>query len=274
MQVYRELRVLTARPTVEDERRVPHRLFGVLSVREPCSAGRWRSLAQAEVERCQAENQLPIVVGGTGLYLKALTDGIAPLPPVAWEWRARAARLWHGLGAAGFRAILAAADPEADQRLPLSDRQRRMRAWEVAAATGRSLCEWQSLKPVVSACRFATVLLMPPRETLYAALDARFEAMLAAGAVDEVAALGDLERSLPAAKAVGVRELRSYLQGEYSLAVASEQARRSTRQFAKRQMTWLKHQVNGNYVVRQQYSERLKAELFSFIRQLLLTDAG
>ena len=274
MQVYRELRILTARPTPEDEARVPHRLFGVLSARDPCSAGRWRDLARAAIDDARARGRLPIVVGGTGLYLRALMRGLADIPAVPDAVRREAEDRHRLLGGAGFRAELAALDPAAAVRLPAGDTQRLIRAWEVVRATGRTLAEWQrKAAPPPHPGPVATVLLLPPRDRLYAALDARFERMLAAGAVAEAAAAAvrDLPPNLPAMKAVGVRQLVAHLRGETSLSEACASAKRETRRYAKRQLTWLRHQIHGDLVFCEQFSESLRPKLFSFIRRFLLT---
>lgn len=275
MQVYRELRVLTARPSPEDEVRVPHRLFGVLPAAERCSAGRWLGLAQAEIDAAWSAGPLPIVVGGTGLYLKALAEGLAEVPPVPAEIRAEAEALYARLGGETFRRELARLDPAGAARLPATDRQRLLRAYEVVRATGRPLHEWQrgSSAAPVSGGRIATVVLLPPRRSLYAAIDARLDAMLAHGAVDEVRALLalDLDASLPAMKAVGVPEIRAYLRGETSLDQAATAAKQATRRFAKRQFTWLRHQLRADFVVNEQYSERILPGIFAFIRRQILT---
>ena len=275
MQVYRELRVLTARPTDGDEARVPHRLFGALPVTEACSAGRWLGMARAEIDAARGAGRLPILVGGTGLYLKALTDGLAPVPGIPQGIRSAARRLHARLGGEAFRAELAKVDAEAARRLEAGDSQRLIRAFEVVRATGRPLADWQRQGaggPATDA-RFATIVLAPPRDALYAAIDARLDTMIEEGALDEVAALDrlGLDAGLPAAKAVGVPELRRHLRGEITLDEALESAKRASRNFAKRQLTWLRHQMPGAHGVSAQYSESLRPEIFSFICQFLLT---
>lgn len=273
MQIYRELRVLTARPSPADEARVPHRLYGVLSATERCSAGRWLAMARAAIGDVRAEGRLPIVVGGTGLYLRALTQGLAPVPAISAEVRAEAAAVWAQLGGDGFRAELAARDPDAAARWPASDRQRLQRAWEVVRATGRPLAEWQRTGTAPAAGQCVTLVLLPPREILYPALDARFLRMVQAGALEEVRELlaMRLDPSLPAMKAVGVRELAAHITGEQTLLAATAATQQATRRFAKRQMTWLRHQVSGDLVLPAQYSERIRQEMFAFIRRRLLT---
>jgi tRNA dimethylallyltransferase len=197
------------------------------------------------------------------------------VPPVPARIRNQARALHGQLGGERFRKELARIDAEAAARLHAGDAQRLIRAYEVAMATGRPLAEWQRQAPQgpTILARFATIILLPPRSQLYARLDARFEAMMAAGALEEVRnllALG-LDPAFPAMKAVGVRELASYLHGRASLAEAVGQAQQATRQFAKRQMTWIRHQMIGSLTEFQQYSERLQTNIFSFIRQFLLT---
>ena len=275
MQVYRELRVLTARPSEADEVRVPHRLYGVLTAREACSAGHWSGLAAAEINAALSADRLPIVVGGTGLYLKALVEGLAPIPAVPAKVRAAALSLHADLGGAAFREALAAVDPVMAARLPAGDTQRLVRAWEVAAATGRPLSDWQREAPQrpVAGVRFATLVLDPPREALNRAIDGRLEAMLAEGAIAEVHSLLDLslDPSLPAMKAVGVKELAAYARGRCVLESAAAAAKGATRRFAKRQRTWIRHRISADIVASEQYSERIGVRIFRFIRQFLLT---
>jgi len=273
MQVYRELRVLTARPTPADEAKVPHRLFGVRAAAEPCSAGRWLRLAVSEIEAAHAAERLPIVVGGTGLYLKALLEGLAEVPEIP-EAVTREARALHvRLGGVAFRETLAALDPDAAGRLSASDSQRLIRAYAVARATDRPLADWQRMSapgPALNA-RFAVIVLSPPRAALNAALDARFDAMMAEGALDEVRALLalGLDPMLPALKAVGVPELRRFLDGDGSLAEAVAAAKGATRNFAKRQMTWLRHQIIADKVHPARYGPEARAEIVDFVHRVV-----
>ena len=275
MQVYRELRVLTARPGLDEICRVPHYLYGVLPATEVCSAGRWLELATGAIAEVRAMGRLPVVVGGTGLYLRALMEGLSPIPEVPEPARAEARRLHGELGPEAFRRRLAEVDAGAAARLPAGDTQRLIRAYEVAVGTGRTLGAWQdeaAAEPAVPGW-FASIVLVPPRDALYAAVDARFQRMMERGALDEVGglmALG-LNADLPAMKAVGVRELAAVLRGEMELTRAIEAARRATRHYAKRQFTWLRHQLVGSMVIPAQYSERHQSEMFSFIRQFVLT---
>jgi tRNA dimethylallyltransferase len=273
MQVYREARILTARPGREDEVRVPHRLFGVLAADDPCSAGRWRAMAEAEVVAAETEGRLPVVVGGTGLYLEALLHGLAPVPPVPPAARQDARRLHAQLGGQRFREALIGRDP-ASARLAAGDRQRLLRAWEVLAATGVPLVDWQRRQAGGGrADTSLVVLLEPPRQRLYPALEARFERMLDHGGLEEAVALQalNLDPALPLLRAVGVRQLLDHLSGKTSLAEAVALAKQATRRYAKRQMTWFRHRLAGDLRICEQFSESLRPQIFSFIRLRLLT---
>src|SRR5690606_13100110 len=208
MQVYRELRILTARPTPEEEAAAPHRLYGVLSAAEACSAGRWRGWAVREIAAASATGSLPVVVGGTGLYLKALLEGLAPIPDTPAEVRERVRSRLREQGAAALFAELAERDPPTAERISPSDTQRILRGLEVLEATGEPLSVWQRRSPRADAREIRTLALVlaPPREAVYAACDARFDRMLEAGALDEVARLAAmrLPPDLPAMRAVGV----------------------------------------------------------------------
>jgi tRNA dimethylallyltransferase len=249
MQVYGDLRILTARPGADDERRAPHRLYGFLDAAERCSAGRWQALALAEIEAASAAGKRAVVVGGTGLYLRALIEGIAPVPDVPDDVRAAARERFAALGNRAFHAELAARDPEMARRLEPADRQRLMRAWEVLEATGRSLADWQREPAPPPGCDFTMIALTPDRDAVYAACDARLDAMVGAGVLDEVAALRkraereNLDPGLPLLKAVGYPELAAHLAGEQTLEAAVAAAQQQTRRYAKRQMTWLRHQL-------------------------------
>ena len=280
MQVYRELAVLTARPRGAVLETAPHRLYGVLSGAEPCSAGHWRALAMTEVREALAQGRLPILVGGTGLYLRSFEEGLSAVPEIPAEVRAAARATLAEIGPAALHAKLAAGDPEMAARLAPGDSQRVVRAWEVLQATGRSLAQWQAAAAEPAPFRFVKLCLMPPRAALYAACNRRLEAMLEEGALEEVERLLDLglDPGLPIMKAVGVPELAGFLRGSASLDDALGRAQQATRRYAKRQTTWLRHQFLGNdqtiMVIETQYSESLMPELFSKIRQILLTDPG
>jgi tRNA dimethylallyltransferase len=248
MQVYRELSILTARPDAAAEARVPHRLFGFLPASERCTAARWRTLALAEIGACQSVDRLPILVGGTGFYFKALIDGLAAIPPIPPEIRSRAHERRAAIGADAFHAELAMRDPGVAAQIASGDTQRVLRAWEVVEATGRALSDWQAQSPegLRAALDVFAVYLSPARAALYAGCDERFRRMVAAGAVREVCALHalGLDPSLPAMKALGVRELIRHLEGIATLEQAVVEAQHATRQYAKRQSTWFRHQMS------------------------------
>jgi tRNA dimethylallyltransferase len=268
MQVYRELAILTARPGPAELARAPHFLYGVLPANDPCSAARWRALALETIDAVAP--RLPIVVGGTGLYLRALLRGLAPLPPVPAAVRAAAAARRRALGPEAFHREVAARDPAMAARLPVGDTQRLIRAWEIFEATGRPWSAWLAApdQPPPSDLHFAVMVTAPPRAALYRAIDRRLAAMLEHGALDEVRALRDLDPALPIHKALGVRELARHLRGELDLADALAAAQQATRRYAKRQMTWLRHQLPGATWFDAQYSDQLDPEIFSFIRKM------
>ena len=273
-QVYRDLRILSARPEPEAERRVPHRLYGILDGSQRCSAGRWRAMALAEIAAARSAQRVPIVVGGTGLYLRALTGGIVDVPEIPDAVRSEALDRLRRLGAPAFHRDLAARDPVMAGRLQPTDSQRLIRAWEVVTATGRSLDAWQrSATEAGPAAVWA--LVMPDRPTLYAACNARFLAMVEAGAIDEVRALAarQLDPSLPVMKALGAPELRAFLAGTMGRDEAVARAQQSTRRYAKRQSTWLRTQVLGaaspppiEVVIQTQYSNSMRQEILSKFR--------
>jgi len=242
MQVYSELRLLSARPSAQDESRVAHRLYGHVSARERYSAGRYRDDAAQALADAQARERIPIFVGGTGLYFSVLLDGLSPIPQVPNDLRARTRERFKQLGAENFFADLAARDPETAAQLRASDTHRVLRAMDVLEATGRPLSAWQKFAgtPVLGKLRLATFVLAPPREVLYERIDKRFETMVAEGGLDEARALTDLDPTLPAAKALGLPQLFAHLASQMTLPEATAQAQRETRNYAKRQLTWFR----------------------------------
>ncbi|MGC8468302.1 MAG: tRNA (adenosine(37)-N6)-dimethylallyltransferase MiaA [Acetobacteraceae bacterium] len=243
MQCYRDLRLLTARPSPDDEAAQPHRLYGVRGAAETVNAAWWREAALAEMAAAHAAGRLPILCGGSGLYLAVLCQGIVAIPQIAPEVRAEARALLARLGAAGLHARLSAADPATAARLRPSDAQRLTRAWEVWRATRRGLAQWQEQPAQPAPWRFRALLIEPPREGLRAAIAARFAAMLAAGAVEEVRALlgRGLDPALPLMRAHGVPELAAHLHGEITLAEAAARAIAAQSRYIKRQATWFRH---------------------------------
>jgi tRNA dimethylallyltransferase len=273
MQIYRDLRILTARPDPVAEAGAPHRLYGFLDAAERGSAAQWRALALDEIAVATRAGRLPILVGGTGLYLRALEKGLAPVPEIPEQTRREAIDLYRLLGGVEFRERLAKLDPDGVRRLPPGDRQRLVRAWEVVRTTGRTLGSWQRGPHPSSPCRFLMILLMPPREALYAACEARFVRMIEAGALAEAAALAarGLDPDLPAMKALGVPELMRHLRDEMPLEAAIAAAQRATRQYAKRQMTWFRHQTTPGLTLDEQYSQDLLRRSADFVRASVLT---
>jgi tRNA dimethylallyltransferase len=277
LQVYAELKILTARPDDSAIKKAPHRLFGVLPASEAGSAAWWRDAALAEIAAAHAAGKYPILAGGTGLYLKTLIEGLSPVPTSDPEARAKATAIYNDIGGEAFRVLLAERDPVIAARLKPGDRQRLIRAWEVVEASGTPLSQWQAMpRNPGHGLEFTLVGLMPPRDALYARIDRRFETMLALGAVDEAArfeALG-LSPALPANKALGLPELRRHLKGEVDLAEATCSAQQASRNYAKRQMTWLRHQMPADkktagghirHVSFGELSERNLVEIMPFI---------
>jgi tRNA dimethylallyltransferase len=247
MQVYRDLRIITARPTPEEEARVTHRLYGHVDAAENFSVGRWCTEAADVLAATQREARVAIVVGGTGLYFKALTQGLAAVPPIPAQIRNEVRGRLASDGVEALHAELTRRDPAAAARLMPGDRARVTRALEVIRATGRSLLLWHeaNMPPGVDAALVAKVFLMPDRDELLRRIDARFDAMMAAGALDEVRALAarHLDPNLPAMKAHGVPWLIRHLNGEIALAAAIEGGKRDTRHYTKRQATWFRNQL-------------------------------
>jgi len=248
MQVYRDLHIITARPTPEEEARVPHRLYGHVDAAENFSVGRWCTEVANVLAAAKREARLAIVVvGGTGLYFSALTQGLAAVPPIPAQIRNEVRTRLATDGAEALHAELTRRDPVAAARLMPGDRARVTRALEVILATGRSILQWHesNMPACVDAALAAKVFLMPDRDALLRRIDARFDAMMAAGALGEVRALAGrrLDPNLPAMKAHGVPWLIRHLNGEMALAEAIEGGKRDTRQYTKRQATWFRNQL-------------------------------
>jgi len=247
MQVYRDLRVITARPTPEEERLVPHLLYGHVDAAENYSTGRWVTDAARTLKEVEAVGRMPIFVGGTGLYFRALLRGLSDIPPVPADMRARVRGEAAGIPAPDLHAQLANIDPATAAKLRPSDRQRVLRALEVFTATGRPLAEWQEKPgaPMIEPDEAAAVFLSVERKILWQRIDGRFDAMLESGALDEVKTLAarKLDAALPAMKAHGVPWLIRHLKGESSLEVAAAGGKADTRHYSKRQETWFRHQL-------------------------------
>lgn len=248
MQVYRDFRVLTARPTAEEEARAPHHLYGHIDAAELYSVGRWLDEALAAIAAIAARGRTPIVVGGTGLYFKALTQGLADIPAADAETRARLRARAAEAGAPALHGELSRVDPETAARLSPNDAPRILRALEVWETAGVSISALQAnTQPPLAPAQWAGLALTPERAALYAAIDARFEAMLASGALEEVRAFAarGLDPALPAMKAHGAPALMAHLRGALTLSEAAEIGKRDTRHYAKRQFTWIAGQMPG-----------------------------
>ncbi|MFA4993857.1 MAG: tRNA (adenosine(37)-N6)-dimethylallyltransferase MiaA [Bdellovibrionales bacterium] len=244
MQLYAGLPVLTAQPDAEDRAEIPHLLYEVTDAAEASSAGKWLVQARDAIEQTKAEGRTPIIVGGTGLYFDALMGGLADIPPIPDDARAKAAQLYNEWGEKKFRDELAKRDPESAARIARNDRQRLIRTYEVALHTGKSLGEWHKISQTPDQAYNAEFhLLLPPRDELYAACDKRFLKMIERGAIEEVKNFlkRSLPPTLPAMKILGVREIAAYLHGEKNLEESIAKAQQVTRNYAKRQMTWFRN---------------------------------
>ncbi|BAT59361.1 tRNA dimethylallyltransferase [Variibacter gotjawalensis] len=246
MQVYADLRVITARPTPDEEAQVPHVMYGWIDAAVNYSAGQWLRDAEQELETCRRDGVRPIIVGGTGLYFKLLTSGIAAIPPIPEEIRQSVRARIEREGSQALHAELAVGDPEAAARLHTSDGSRIVRAIEVLEATGRTLSDWQreNAPPILDGANTACVFVDCDRDDLAGRIGRRFDQMLEQGALDEVKALGErkLDPALPAMKAHGVPWLIKYFDGKISLADAASHGKLETLQYTKRQRTWARNQ--------------------------------
>ncbi|WP_293867277.1 tRNA (adenosine(37)-N6)-dimethylallyltransferase MiaA [uncultured Alsobacter sp.] len=249
MQVYRDLRIITARPTVEEESEAPHRLFGHVDACENHSVGRWLAEIGPVLEDLSGRGVVPIVTGGTGLYFRALTEGLSAIPPVPEDVRAAVRAASDGVPPEELHRDLAARDPQTAATLRPTDRQRIVRALEIFTATGRSLVSFHGGREgrVLDPQDCVRVFLAPEREGVYARIDSRFESMMSLGALEEVSALArrQLDPALPCMRAHGVPWLIRAIEGEMALPEAIERAKLDTRHYAKRQFTWFRHQAEG-----------------------------
>ncbi len=244
MQIYAGLPILTAQPSPEEQNEIPHMLYGTLDPVEGSSAGKWLGLAQQAIAEVVAAGRTPILAGGTGLYFRALLGGLADMPDIPDEVREATEKLYGEIGEEKFRAELWQLDQESALRLAPNDRQRSIRAYEVAKHTGKPIGEWQKRETTPPVYEIESYLLMPPREELYAACDKRFEKMIEQGAVEEAKALLDrnLDPALPSMKTIGLRKIGLYLKNETTLEEAIAKSQQMTRNYAKRQMTWFRNQ--------------------------------
>jgi tRNA dimethylallyltransferase len=265
LQIYRDLRLLTARPSVQDEARVPHHLYGTFDGAEGWSVGRWLRAVVPILSQIAARGRPAVVTGGTGLYFQALTRGLAHVPATPQAQRLQTQAQFEALGEAAFREALAMVDPAAAARIAAGDRQRLTRAMEVWASTGRPLSQWQAdTRPVLAEGSWRARVLEPERAILYARCDERLASAVRQGALEEVRALVacGLDPSLPVMKAVGVRELAAHMAGQIPLDEALALAQRETRRYAKRQSTWLRNQASDWTRL------RTEGEIKSFLKSL------
>ena len=241
-QLYADLRILSARPSAEDEAHAPHRLFGILDGATPCSAAHWAELAKQEIAAAHVAGHLPILVGGTGLYIRTLLDGIAPIPAIDPDVRETV----RALPVEQARHALVEADPAAAARLKPTDTQRIARALEVVRSTGMPIGDWQRRKEggIGQSVKLSPLILLPPREWLYARAESRFAAMIEQGAIEEVDRLiaRNLDPTLPVMRAIGVREIAACRAGEIDRVTMQTAVSAATRQYAKRQYTWFANQ--------------------------------
>jgi tRNA dimethylallyltransferase len=280
MQIYRELRILTARPSIEDEARIPHYLYGVLPATEPCSAALWAQMCHKAIADIQAQKLVPVIVGGTGLYFRALIEGLAPVPQIPAETREAVRQMLKEHGPQYLHDRLHSLDPPMAARLNPGDSHRLSRALEVFEGTGRSLLDWQMEKPqgglleTMGSDDILKFALLPPRDALYERCNTRLRQMVEDwAALDELSAFlaEEPDRGLPLMKALGVPQLAAYLAGEQDLETALSEAQAATRQYAKRQLTWFRNQCRDWHMIDAQYSESYFEKIFSFVKPFLLT---
>ena len=269
MQIYKDLPILSAIPSPSDQARIAHHGYAVLDAGERCSVARWLNLTREIISDLHGRGKIPIMVGGTGMYIRAAIEGISPIPDIDPAFRQEASAQFDAIGGAAFRKSLAEKDPVLAARLNDGDRQRLIRGMEVVLATGTPLSRLQDipLEGKLNAT-FTTIAIMPPRDQLYDAINQRYPMMLADGGIEEAAQLmkRGLDPSLPLMKAVGLPPVFSYLRGEIEKDEMVSMACQDTRRYAKRQMTWFNNQYQANFREDSEYSEQLSE---SFIKKIL-----
>ena len=265
-QVYHDLRVLSARPDEEEMRGVPHLLFGTWDGAAACSTAEWADAAKSAIAELQAEDVVPILAGGTGLYMRTLLDGISPIPPIDPAIRAEI----RAMKQSDARAALEVEDPEAAARLAPADTNRTARALEVLRSTGKPMVEWHGnpVGGIGDVVDLHPLILVPSREQLYARCDLRFELMLERGAVEEVEALmaRKLPPELPVMRAIGVREITAWLEGRFERSEMIQSGQMATRQYAKRQFTWFRNQPPENWVRCEPENANLETQFEQLLR--------
>ena len=274
MQLYKDLSVITARPSDADMALAPHRLYGVLDGNIRASVAMWLEMADIEMNEAWKAGKTPIIIGGTGMYLNAGLSGLASIPEVPIAIHDASVALHKDIGGTAYRQALAEFDPETAQRLFDGDTQRLLRAMGVFKATGRPISAWQT-DPHKGAFKgnVTTVKLLPDRDLLYQRINDRFDMMIEAGTFDEVKRLigRNLDPGLPIMKALGVRQISAYLRGDMGKADAIHQAKQDSRHYAKRQMTWLRNNFNAEFELNKKYSESFFEEIFANLRNNELT---
>ena len=269
MQLYADLSFLSARPTKADMQDIPHHLYGVIDGGHRASVAEWLELAATAMTAIWARGKMPIITGGTGMYLDAAVTGLAPIPVVPANIHEDCMALFDAIGGAAFRQKLAFHDPLVASRLDDGDRQRLIRAMGVFNATGRALGQFQKVEHKGALIgRSVKIAMLPPRDVLYARIDARFDMMLEQGAIDEVRQFinRQLDPSLPLMKALGVTALKAVLDQEMTIDEAAYIAKRDSRRYAKRQMTWLRNNYNAQITLNTKLSESFMESIFSLIR--------
>jgi len=271
-QLYKEIPIITAQPSKKDKELTPHTLYGNVSVTNNFSTAKWVGMANEAIKEAFSKQRIPLFVGGSGLYIKTLIEGLSPIPEIDSDVRDDVRKLYKKLGQEEFFKKLTTKDPIITKRLHPSDTQRCIRAMEVSMQTGKSLTEWQKIapSPTYPKERFLTLFLSPPREVVYANCNKRFKEMIAKGVVDEVKKVDELglDESYPAMKAHGLPEIRKFLHGKMSLDEAMSSAQINTRHYIKRQFTWFRHQLSDSISI---YPDQLDL-VEQKISEFLLTD--
>ena len=272
VQIYREIKILSGRPTSDDYRQAPHRLYGIMSIFKPCTLGIWRKMALEIIKECERSGHLPIICGGTGLYIKFLLNELSAIPEIPPSIKLEAREKLKELGNENFRELLSKNDPASASRIKSGDTNRLLRAWEVFTATTKPLSYWhKKSRKAGSQHKFFKVCLMPERKALYSICDQRFLEFVEQGAVEEARAFDFITASpeLPASKTLGLLELIKYTKGELELSDAIEQAQRTTRRYAKRQLTWFRHQLDEDFLIQNLCCRKTQSDCFKKIVNFL-----
>ena len=272
VQIYREIKILSGRPTSDDYRKAPHRLYGIMSIFKPCTLGIWRKMALETIKECELSGRLPIICGGTGLYIKFLLNELSAIPEISPSIKLEAREKLKELGNENFRELLSKNDPASASRIKSGDTNRLLRAWEVFTATTKPLSYWhKKSRKAGSQHKFFKVCLMPERKALYSICDQRFLEFVEQGAVEEARAFDFITASpeLPASKTLGLLELIKYTKGELELSDAVEQAQRATRRYAKRQLTWFRHQLDEDFLIQNLSCSKTVSDCFKKIMNFL-----